>query len=310
MPAARISLRRRGLHSEAVSGRGGPGSRRDAPEDRPADARADRRETAELEAEIAPASGSGRRRGARRRSGWSTLSEQDMKRWGISGFVGAQPVACGRILSDIERLHQFSGTNVLITGESGTGKELVARAIHCSSPRASGAVHPGELRRDSRPSWPNRCCSVTSAARSPGAITDRKGCFELADRRHAVPRRDRRHAAGPPGEAASRARRRRGRAGGRQPRRGASTCGSSPRPTPISTSGSPAVPSGEDLYFRLARYLVEMPPLRDRVEDIGLLADHFLALFAAEMGVPKPAAHAARARRCWRAIRFPATCAS
>ena len=44
----------------------------------------------------------------------------------------------------------------------------------------------------------------------------------------------------------------------------------------------------EDLYFRLARYLVEMPPLRDRVEDIGLLADHFLTLFAAEMGVPKP----------------------
>ena len=44
----------------------------------------------------------------------------------------------------------------------------------------------------------------------------------------------------------------------------------------------------EDLYFRLARYLVEMPPLRDRVEDIGLLADHFLTLFATEMGVPKP----------------------
>ena len=31
-----------------------------------------------------------------------------------------------------------------------------------------------------------------------------------------------------------------------------------------------------------------MPPLRDRVEDIGLLADHFLTLFATEMGVPKP----------------------
>ena len=44
----------------------------------------------------------------------------------------------------------------------------------------------------------------------------------------------------------------------------------------------------QDLYFRLARYLVEMPPLRDRVEDIGLLADHFLTLFATEMGVPKP----------------------
>ena len=37
-PAPRISLRRRGLHFEALSGRRGAGSRRDAPEDRPADA--------------------------------------------------------------------------------------------------------------------------------------------------------------------------------------------------------------------------------------------------------------------------------
>ena len=70
----------------------------------------------------------------------ATLSEQDMKRWGISGFVGGSRFM-RRILSDIERLHHFSGTNVLITGESGTGKELVARAIHCSSPRAQAAVH-------------------------------------------------------------------------------------------------------------------------------------------------------------------------
>jgi DNA-binding NtrC family response regulator len=45
----------------------------------------------------------------------------------------------------------------------------------------------------------------------------------------------------------------------------------------------------QDLYFRLARYLVNMPSLRDRAEDIAILADHFLALFAAEMGMPKPA---------------------
>src|SRR4030095_7142389 len=44
-----------------------------------------------------------------------------------------------------------------------------------------------------------------------------------------------------------------------------------------------------DLYFRLARYLVELPPLRERVEDIGLLAEHFLDLFASEMRVPRPA---------------------
>ena len=45
----------------------------------------------------------------------------------------------------------------------------------------------------------------------------------------------------------------------------------------------------QDLYFRLAQYRVEMPPLRERPEDIGLLAEHFLTLFAADMRVPRPA---------------------
>ena len=45
----------------------------------------------------------------------------------------------------------------------------------------------------------------------------------------------------------------------------------------------------EDLYFRLARFRVKVPPLRDRKEDIPLLAHHFVNLFAAEMGInPHP----------------------
>ena len=39
----------------------------------------------------------------------------------------------------------------------------------------------------------------------------------------------------------------------------------------------------EDLYFRLARFRVEVPPLRHRREDIPLLINHFLNIFAAEM---------------------------
>jgi len=44
----------------------------------------------------------------------------------------------------------------------------------------------------------------------------------------------------------------------------------------------------QDLYFRLARFTVTAPPLRERREDIPLLAQHFLQLFAGEMGRTPP----------------------
>jgi DNA-binding NtrC family response regulator len=44
----------------------------------------------------------------------------------------------------------------------------------------------------------------------------------------------------------------------------------------------------QDLYFRLARYVVTTPPLRERPEDVPVLATHFVRLFAAEMGMKAP----------------------
>jgi DNA-binding NtrC family response regulator len=59
----------------------------------------------------------------------------------------------------------------------------------------------------------------------------------------------------------------------------------------------------EDLYFRLNVVPIEMPPLRDRADDIPLLAEHFIARFCGELGRPPaklhPAALEAMARYPW-----------
>ena len=44
----------------------------------------------------------------------------------------------------------------------------------------------------------------------------------------------------------------------------------------------------EDLYFRLNVLAVDLPPLRERGDDVLILIRHFAALFAAELGKPIP----------------------
>ena len=214
-----------------------------------------------------------------------SLSAQDMQRWNVSGLVGRSRLLRG-ILGDIERLYQFASTNVLILGESGTGKELVARAIHCSSPRASGpfiavncASVPGDLAES----------ILFGHARGAftGAVAEHKGCFELADGGTLF--------LDEIGDMASalQAKLLRVLEDGQVMPVGASQSRRVDVRVVAATNADLDDKVGEgafrqDLYFRLARYVVEMPPLRDRVEDIGLLAHHFLSLFAAEMGVPAP----------------------
>ena len=109
-----------------------------------------------------------------------------------------------------------ANTTVLLRGESGTGKELVAHAIHYSSPRAKKPFV-----KVSCAALPESLIETELFGYEPGAFTDarteKKGRFELAQRRHDLPRRDRRAGPGHPGQAAARAAGARDRAARRRP---------------------------------------------------------------------------------------------
>ena len=111
-----------------------------------------------------------------------------------------------------------SAIPVLIEGESGVGKELFARAIHGSGERKAKpfvAVNCGAI--------PDNLVESILFGHEKGAFTGaterHMGKFVEANRRHAVPRRSRRIAAGRAGEAVARAAGRHGRSG-RRPQAG------------------------------------------------------------------------------------------
>ncbi len=197
---------------------------------------------------------------------------------------------------------------MLITGESGTGKELVARALHSEGTRAKlpfVAVNCGAIPEELMESelFGHKKGSFT------GAVADKRGPVPRSRRRHAVPRRDRRAVARPPGQAVARAAGAQGQAGRRQPKSSRSTSAWSPRPTASSRPRSRRGAFRTDLYYRLNVIEVRIPPLRQRREDIPLLAEHFLRRFAAEHGRDRAAR---RRRRCAssRATTFRVTSAS
>jgi DNA-binding NtrC family response regulator len=216
----------------------------------------------------------------------SSLSAQEAERWGISAFVGNSPTV-GKIIHDVRRLQNFSSVNVLITGESGTGKELVARAIHFGSPRTSGpfiAVNCVAIPADLAES----ILFGHIRGAFTGATMDRKGYFELADGGTLfldeigdMP-------------AALQAKLLRVLEDGRiTPLGGTREKKVDVRVVAATNANLQAsIAAGtfrQDLYFRLAQFPVHLPPLRQRPEDIPLLATHFLNLFATEMGTAVPA---------------------
>lgn len=216
----------------------------------------------------------------------NSIASKEAERWGISGFVGSSP-HLKKVITDIGHLQQFGKTSVLITGESGTGKELVARAIHHQSPRASGpfipvncVAIPGELAESLF--FGHLKGSFT------GATSDRKGYLELADGGTLFLDEIGDMPATLQGKLL------------RVLEDGEVTPVGSNKPRKVDVRVVSAtnadlpekMTSGDfrqDLFFRLARFTVETPPLRERRDDLPALAAHFLQLFSSEMGMTAPA---------------------
>lgn len=106
------------------------------------------------------------------------LKEKVVSLENVEDLIGNSE-AVQRVLLEIESVAQ-SNASVIITGESGTGKELVARAIHANSPRKFFpmiSVHCGAL---SESLLESELFGHEKGAFT-GAVYNRKGRFEMAD---------------------------------------------------------------------------------------------------------------------------------
>jgi len=188
----------------------------------------------------------------------------------------------------LARVHAVAGTDstVLITGETGTGKELVARVIHETSHRSAGP-----LMAVSCAALPRELVEAELFGHEAGAFTGatkrRLGRFELADGGTLLlDDVDDIPLAVQPKLLRAIQERRFERVGGEEAVRVnirvIATTKRSLRAL-VATGGF-----REDLYYRLNVVPLELPPLRERGEDIALLAEHFLARAALRLNRDAP----------------------
>ncbi len=183
-----------------------------------------------------------------------------------------------------EKIARYGPTDapVLVTGETGTGKELVARALHLRSPRRARpfvALNCSALNEDL---FESELFGHERGAFT-GAVGVHRGRFERADGGTLfldevgdMPMRVQAKLLRVLEDGLFE------RVGGEMVIAGAARI--------VAATNSPlerAVAEHrfrEDLYHRVAVLRVHVPPLRDRVEDIPLLADHFLRIFSERYG--------------------------
>ena len=164
---------------------------------------------------------------------------------------------------------------VFITGESGTGKELVARAIHHHSTRADRPFVPIHLSGLSPTLVESELFGHVQGAFA-GADESRRGMLELADDTTVFFD----EAADIPASVQAKLLRVLEQqevtpVGSAEPRASSFRVIAA---TGVAMRGErPEAALRRDLYYGMAAFEIALPPLRDRVEDIPLLAAHFLA---------------------------------
>jgi len=196
-------------------------------------------------------------------------------------ILGVSPVL-QKVLAQIEMVAP-TNASVLILGESGTGKELVARAIHDRSPRKNGALVRVNCASVPRELFESEFFGHVRGAFT-GAVKDRVGRFELAhggtlflDEIGEVPL-----------ELQSKLL--------RVLQEGQFEKVGEDRTRTVDVRIIAAtnrdieaeVKAGrfrQDLFYRLSVFPIDLPALRERQEDIPLLARHFLQQSARNLGV-------------------------
>src|ERR1700760_2776235 len=210
---------------------------------------------------------------SQKRTQWLEAENRILRAPGAPDFIASAP-SMRPVLQTIARIGP-SDANVLITGEHGTGKEVVAQTLHALSPRAGStlvAVNTGAL--------PEGTFESELFGHVKGAFTDaradRIGRFELAsggtlflDEIANIPVRQQ-------------AKLLRVLETGELERVGSSKTQKVDVRMLSATNADLRAESAagrfrEDLLFRLNTVEINLPPLRERQEDIPALAVHFLA---------------------------------
>jgi two-component system, NtrC family, response regulator PilR len=199
---------------------------------------------------------------------------------GVDNVIGVS-AAMASVLETVRSVASTTST-VLLTGESGTGKEVVAKAIHALSPRRDGlfvSINCGAL--------PDQLLESELFGHMKGAFTDaqqnKKGLFEVAHRGTLFL-----DEVGdtPPSMQVKLLR-------ALQERRIRRVGSTDEIPVDVRILAATNRPLEalvrerrfrEDLYYRLNVIPLHLPALRERREDIPVLAEHFLRRFTSTMG--------------------------